>query len=53
MLTLIKWNGLKEKVLPEMAKEKGRKRDESDETFAKRMLMSWKGKRFTLPEDGE
>lgn len=48
MITLIKWNGEKEKKLAILAKQAGKKKGEPDETFVKRKLTEWSSKRLKV-----
>lgn len=48
MITLIKWNGLKEVAMKELEKQKGKRVLESKEKFVKRMLPTWAKQRLTF-----
>lgn len=54
MITLIKWNGLKELAMKELEKQSGKKMLESKEAFVKRMLPTWAKQRLTFQKpDGK
>lgn len=55
MITLIKWNGRKDKVIATLQNEKGKRRGETGEHFVKRILPSLaRSKRIlTLSNDGK